>query len=54
MEGIHVDSSVDTSVSESSHAAIMVSVGVYMVDTNGVGAKRLHQGGILLALLSVH
>lgn len=53
VEGIHVDHGIDTSISESSHTALVVSFGIYVVNPNRVGAERLHQGRILLALLGI-
>lgn len=52
-EGIHINHSVDTSISESTHATIMVGISIDMVDTNRVGTQFLHQGSIPGALVGV-
>lgn len=50
VEAIHVDHGVDAGISESSHTTLVISFGIYVVNPNRVGAERLHQGSILLAL----
>ena len=53
IEGVQVEPDVDTGVSESLHAAIMVRTRIDVVDANGVGAQGLHQVGIAGTLVVV-
>jgi hypothetical protein len=52
-EGIEIDEQVDTSVSKGRHAALVVGIGIHVVDSDGVGAQLGHAYDIALALGSV-
>lgn len=53
IEGVQVEPDVDAGVGEGLHAAIVIGVGIDVVDADGVGAEGLHQIGIAGALVVV-
>lgn len=54
VEGVQIQPDVDTGIGEGLHAVIVVGRGINVVDANGVGANRLHEVRVELALLVVN
>lgn len=53
-EGVEVDEEIDAIISESAHAVAVVSIGIDMVYTDSVCAKRLHEGRVERTLSAVN
>jgi hypothetical protein len=54
VKGVQVNHEVDASVGKGLHAAVVVCVGVDMINTQRVGAELFHETRISLALLGVN
>ena len=52
-ECIQIDKEIDSSISECGHALLVITSRVNMVDTNGIGAKLLHQSRVEFALSDI-
>ncbi len=54
LEAVHINPNVYVVLSKGVHATGMVPGRVYVVDSNRVGSKLFHEGGVELALRLVH
>lgn len=53
VKGIQIEENVDSGFIESSHAGVMVGARIDVIDADGIGAERLHEVGIALALVTL-
>ncbi len=53
VKGIEIDYEVDASAVEHAHALVMIRFRVDVIDSEGIGAQGLHEGGISSALFGV-
>jgi hypothetical protein len=53
VEGLQVDKQIDPCVLKGRHASVVVTVGVHVVDADGVSAEFLHPRCVELALLGI-
>lgn len=53
VKSVEINKQVDASICQSFHAAVMIGLGIDMVDANGVGSQLRHEFNVASALLRV-